>query len=154
TFPYEITEELAYLCGLIASDGTFKERGFRQITFVNTETALHDRVRDILSVEYGYTPKRYLNPKYFDHVLPQGTHPKSLQDCYTLFINPRVLWYALRPWNGRVLELHPVLIAAWLRVVFDGDGYVRLNETAPQAVISAWKPETNHVVRAALLRIG
>src|SRR5439155_3608107 len=32
-FPVEITEDLAYVCGLIASDGTFGPRGHRQIQF-------------------------------------------------------------------------------------------------------------------------
>ena len=38
--PLSVTEEITYLCGLIASDGVFGRSGGRQILFVNTELSL------------------------------------------------------------------------------------------------------------------
>jgi len=153
-FPIDVSEELAYVCGLIAADGNFRERGFRTIQFVNTEPRLHERVDEILSREFGYTPRRHLNKKYYNTVLPQGTHPVQLQDCWTTYINNRLLCDALRALNDRILELNADYIIAWLRGVFDGDGHVRTTPSAPQFCISSWKSEENRKIRDALLRVG
>ena len=61
---------------------------------------------------------------------------------------------ALRTLNARILEQHEDLIASWLRGVFDGDGCVRETASAPQFILSAWKPEANRIIRDALLRVG
>jgi ATP-dependent metalloprotease FtsH len=152
--PFIVNEDLAYLCGLITSDGVWGEMGDRQIQFVNTELALHDRVQSVLESQVGYTPRRHLNVKHFETILPQGKTPKTLRDCYTTYINNRLLCDALRRLNAEVLELPSRLITAWVRGVFDGDGYVRTTASAPQVVISAWEPAANQRIRDALLRIG
>jgi ATP-dependent metalloprotease FtsH len=153
-FPLEVSEDLAYLCGLLESDGYFGRPESRTITFVNTERGLHERAREILVREFGYEPKRYLNTKRFDLLLPQGKFPRSLRDSWTTHINNRLICVALRSLNVRVLELPGYLIAAWLRGVFDGDGNVRTTESCPQVTISAWQEPSNHQIRSALLRIG
>jgi ATP-dependent metalloprotease FtsH len=152
--PQYLTEEIVYLCGLLASDGYFGPRGHRSIQFVNTELALHERVRESLEAQFGYSPKRHLNAKHYETVLPQGKHPVALQDCYTTFINSRVLCETLRNVQERILELPYYFIAAWLRGVFDGDGYVRVNDKSPQITISSWNPAANQFIRDALLRVG
>jgi hypothetical protein len=152
--PRFVDEDLAYLCGLVSSDGYWGMMGDRQIQFVNTELALHERVEAILQSQFAYTPRRYLNAKHFDTVLPQGKTPKDLRDCYTTFINNRMLCDALRRLDSKVLELPRSLIGAWLRGVFDGDGCVRSNPAAPQIILSAWAPEANERIRGALLRVG
>ncbi|MBI5708791.1 MAG: ATP-dependent metallopeptidase FtsH/Yme1/Tma family protein [Candidatus Eisenbacteria bacterium] len=152
--PFEIDDELAYLCGLIASDGYFGQMGERAIQFVNTQLALHERVREICMAEFDYEPKRHLNKKHYEIVLPQGTHPVTLQDCYTTYINNRLLCDALRTLQSRILEMPAPIIGSWLRGVFDGDGCVRFSERAPQVIISAWKQEANQLIRDALLRAG
>jgi ATP-dependent metalloprotease FtsH len=151
--PY-LTEEVAYLCGLLAADGYFGKPDSRSIQFINTELALHEKVSAILDTQFGYEPKRHLNKKRYETILPQGTQPQQLQDCYTTFINNRLLCEALRAIDRRILELPAHLIAAWLRGMFDGDGYVRANKSTPQVTISAWKRDENLRVRAALLRVG
>jgi ATP-dependent metalloprotease FtsH len=153
-FPFEVSEDFAYLCGLIASDGSFGQAGGRSIQFVNTEAALHDRIASILNREFGYSPRRHLSKKHFEHVLPQGKDPVLLRDCWQTFIDNRLLCDALRALNARILELHPDYITAWLRGVFDGDGHVRTTPDAPQFCISSWRVRENRIIRAALLRIG
>ena len=153
-FPLEVSEALAYVCGLIASDGAFGKPGDRSIQFVNTEPALHERVREVLEREFGYSPKRHLNAKHYENLLPQGRTPVLLQDCWTTFINNRLLCTALRALNASILELHADYVAAWLRGVLDGDGHVRVSERNPQIFISAWKPAENSRIRSALLRVG
>jgi ATP-dependent metalloprotease FtsH len=153
-FPLEVSEDLAYVCGLIASDGAFGEDGARSIPFVNTELALHERVREVLEREFGYSPKRYLNAKHYENALPQGRKPVLLQDCWTTSINSRLLCTALRALNAGILELHADYVAAWLRGVLDGDGHVKVLRDTPQIVISAWKRPENERIRAALLRVG
>ncbi len=152
--PFVVNEDLAYLCGLISSDGVWGQLGDRQIQFVNTELALHERVESILASQFAYTPRRHLNVKHFENLLPQGKPPKTLRDCYTTFVNNRLLCDALRRLNAEILELPSRLITAWVRGVFDGDGCVRTTSSAPQIIISAWEPAANQRIRDALLRIG
>ncbi len=153
-FPLEVTEDMAYLGGLIASDGCFGERGHSTITFSNTEPALHDRLSDILKYEFGYTPRLHKNKKYFDTVLPQGGHPKTLRDSWTTHINHRFLCDVLRRFDERIQELPAFLVAAWLRGVFDGDGCVRTTPSCPQVILSAWQGRNNQQIRSALIRLG
>jgi ATP-dependent metalloprotease FtsH len=153
-FPLEVTEDLAYLCGLIESDGHFGVPGHRSITFVNTQPELHDRIQEILEREFSYGPRRYANRKHFDRPLPQGTLPGTLRDSWTTCINNRLLCDALRTLNSRVLELPSFLIAAWVRGVFDGDGHVRQTASSPQVILTAWQRRNNDLIRSALLRIG
>ena len=153
-FPLEVTEDMAYVCGLIESDGYFGREDDRSIRFVNTEPALHQSVRGILEREFGYSPRLYLNEKHFDIVLPQGTHPESLRDCWTTSINNKLLCHALRALNARILEMPSDLIAAWLRGVFDGDGYVCTTAACRQVVVSAHQRVNNERIRSALLRVG
>ena len=152
--PRYLNEDIAYLCGLLASDGTWGDRGDRTIRFTNTEIALHERVRETLDAEFGYSPKRHLNAKGYERLLPQGKYPEKLQDCFATHINNKLLCDSLRTVQEQLLELPYYLIAAWLRGVFDGDGCVRANGKTPQITISAWKPEENQLIRDALLRVG
>ncbi len=152
--PQYLSEEIVYVCGLLASDGCWGRRGDRSIQFINTELALHERIREALEVEFGYSTKRRLNVKYYENLLPQGKHPEILQDCYTTHIYGKLLCDALRSVQERILELPYYFIAAWLRGVFDGDGCVRVNGKTPQIVISAWKSGENQLIRDAMLRVG
>ncbi|HYM81701.1 MAG TPA: AAA family ATPase, partial [Candidatus Limnocylindria bacterium] len=152
--PLYLDEDIGYLCGLISSDGYYGKPGGRSIAFVNTNLALHDRLSEIIRTHFDYVTHRHLNAKRFDLMLPQGTQPKSLKDCYTTFINNRLLCMALRNVQSRILEMPASIIASWLRGMFDGDGCVRVDANAPQLVISAWDPSRNRLVRDALLRIG
>jgi len=152
--PLFLNEEAAYVCGLLASDGYFGKPGSRAIQFVNVETSLHDRIAEILAECFGYEAKRHLNKKRYETVLPQGGYPQKLQDCYTTFINNKLLCEALRTIHEHVLELPSWLIGTWLRGVFDGDGCVRVSAQSPQIIISAWNKQANQFIRDALLRVG
>jgi ATP-dependent metalloprotease FtsH len=152
--PLYLNEDIAYFCGLLASDGCLRKSDFRTIQFVNTELALHEKVNAILEEQFGYGAKRHLNKKHYEIALPQGNHPQTLQDCYTTFINNKLLCEALRAIEARILELPGDLVAAWLRGVFDGDGCVRVSHQTPQVIISAWDQPANQFIRDALLRIG
>jgi len=152
--PLHVHDEMAYVCGLLASDGHYAAPGDRTITFVNTELALHESLGKSLETLFAYVPKRHLNTKHFETVLPQGTHPRTLKDCYTTFINNRLLCDALRAFQARILEMPSYMILSWVRGVFDGDGCVRVSSHTPQIMISAWDPSANQLIRNALLRIG
>src|SRR5262249_35740764 len=115
---------------------------------------LHETVRVVIEESFGYEPKLHLHRKYYETVLPQGTLPQQLRDCYTTFINNKLLCEALRSVASRVLELPEKLVAAWLRGVFDGDGHVRIDRQAAQITISAWNGRANQFIRDALLRVG
>src|SRR5439155_6490481 len=103
--PLHVHEEMAYVCGLLASDGYYRARGDRSITFVNTELALHESLRESLENLFAYSPKRHLNAKYFENLLPQGKPPQTLRDCYTTYINNLLLCDALRAFQARILEM-------------------------------------------------
>jgi len=152
-FPERLTEDLAYLCGLLASDGCLGHQA-RSATFVNTQLTLHEKMCFILREQFGLSAPTRLNDKYYQNPLPQGTLPQELQDSYTTHIHNRLLCDALRAVVARVVELPARLVAAWLRGVFDGDGCVRVSRQSPQVIISAWKPEANQLIRDALLRVG
>lgn len=152
--PLELTESMLYVCGLLASDGYIGDEGDRSIQFINTELALHNRLHTILVEDFAYEPKRHLRTKQYHHALPQGSYPQELKDCYQTYINNRLLCDAVRQIEGSILELPEHLIAAWLRGVFDGDGSVRVSQTTPQVIISAWRPNENQFIRDALLRLG
>src|SRR5581483_7388163 len=128
--------------------------GFRSVWFVNTETALHEKVRTILEQQFGYQAVTRLNEKYYDALLPQGKCPQRLRDCYTTWINNKLICEALRAVQRKVLELPAPLVGAWLRGVFDGDGCVRTDRRSPQVIISAWDQQANQFIRDALLRVG
>ncbi|MGH7222038.1 MAG: AAA family ATPase [Gemmataceae bacterium] len=152
--PLYLKEEIAYVCGLVASDGCFGLPRSRTIRFVNTEVALHEQIRLVLRQNFAYEAKCYRNEKHYDIALPQGTFPQLLQDCYTTCINNSLLCEALRSIQAHLLELPERFIAAWLRGIFDGDGCVRLNTRSPQIIISAWNKQANALIRDALLRVG
>jgi hypothetical protein len=152
-FSVEVSEDFAYLCGLICSDGWIGPDGHRTVRFVNTEPALHSRLREILEHEFDYSPRIYANKKHFENPLPQGTKPLRLKDSWTTVIGNRLIADAIRAFRARLLEQNSDLIAAWLRGMFDGDGCVRAQRSCPQLTISAWKPSENHLIRAALLRV-
>jgi ATP-dependent metalloprotease FtsH len=152
--PERLTEEICYLCGLLASDGCFGKAGCRTISFCNTEPVLHDKVRMILDDQFGYEAATRLNEKHYEVPLPQGTLPQQLRDCWTTHINNKLLCETLRAVSGRILQLPSPLVAAWLRGVFDGDGCVRDNPKSPQVIISSWDRNANQFIRDALLRVG
>ncbi len=141
--PRHLDEDVAYVCGLMASDGSFGSRGDRSMVFTNTEMRLHARLAVILEDQFAYSPKL--------HLAHDG---EGLQRCYDHHVNHRLVADALRSVQSRVLELPSGHIASWLGGMFDGDGHVRVSETTPQIVISAWKADTHRLVRDALLRIG
>ncbi len=48
--PLYLNEDIVYLCGLLAADGCYGEKGFRSIQFVNTEPALHEKICQTLVI--------------------------------------------------------------------------------------------------------
>ncbi len=147
--PDVMNEDVAYLCGLLASDGTMGLEGDRTITFINTELGLHDEVRRILLEQFAYAPRRHRSQS---HAVRSAS--RSRQACYTTHINNRLLCDTLRNIQKGILTLPQSQNAAWLRGMFDGDGSVRLDEHAPQIIISAWNCRLNQRVRDALVRVG
>jgi ATP-dependent metalloprotease FtsH len=143
TVPEHVNDDVAYLCGLLASDGSYGQPGHRTILFTNTNRPLHDEVRMILLENFGYEPKLHRQ------IAVAGRQP-----CFDTHINNKLLCESLRGVQAAVLQLPESLVAAWLRGVFDGDGCVRLSSKSPQIIISAWHAAPNQVIRDALLRVG
>src|SRR5437867_2831878 len=55
--PDHVNDDVAYLCGLLASDGSYGRPGSRTILLTNTNLPLHHEVRQILLENFGYEPK-------------------------------------------------------------------------------------------------
>src|SRR5262249_25253267 len=111
--PATVNEEVCYLCGLLAADGCMGRVGDRRIPLYNTEPALPVRARVILAEQFGYEAATRLNDKYFHYPLPQGKCPATLRDCYTTYLDNRLLCESLRAISGRILELPASLVGAW-----------------------------------------
>jgi len=152
--PEYIDEEILYLKGLIDSDGSLSKSNRYSIQFINTELQLHKKFSDIIEKKFGYQPKIYLNKKYFSNLLPQGKFPKTLKDCYTTHVNNKLIRTIIEKVDDALLMLPEHLIAAWLRGIFDGDGYCSNTTNVPKIVIVATEKNLNHLIRSALHRLG
>jgi len=133
----EITPDLMYLTGLIASDGSIVRRGKREhiITFVNTEKGLSERYTQLYKKTF---PGRVLSvSKKHSSGMIDGRKIKSTKECYSYSSNNSLFGHLLvalgikagkaGEWNlQRIVDFPEDVIASFLRGYFDGDGSARL----------------------------
>lgn len=137
--PSAATEDLMYLVGLMDADGSWQAT--RGLPFINTCEELHEHVAAIVNEVFGIATNQYW-------VRRVAGDPR--QDIATTQLGGRLVKTILLGLADKILEMPSYMIAAWLRGIFDGDGCVQKDKV----IISAWKPELNHKIRAALHRIG
>jgi ATP-dependent metalloprotease FtsH len=134
--PEYLNEELAYLTGLIFSDGHI---GDRYVRFYNTNAHLHNLLTKIVEKNFGYKTQEY---KY------------SNSNCWITDINNSLIRKVVQNIQSNILRLPERLISSWLSGVLDGDGCVSGEGNDPKVTISAWDEASNRLIRDALHRIG
>ena len=151
--PATLNVEIGYLLGLITSDGYL---GKRRIGFVNTELALHEIFTHIIKTQFGLTPSRRLMESPKKNTSLNGTNAYSqFQPCYASYVDSLLLCQILGHIQAQLLRLPHVVINAWLRGYFDGDGYIAEgNAASPKIILVSKVPEINRQVRAAMHRVG
>jgi len=134
--PEYLNEELAYLTGLIFSDGHI---GGRYLRFYNTNEHLHKLLTKIVEKNFGYKTQEY---KYGN------------SNCWVTDINNSLIRQLVQNIQNNILRLPEKLISSWISGVFDGDGCVSREGRDPKVTISAWDEASNRLIRDALHRIG
>jgi len=134
--PEYLNEELAYLTGLIFSDGHI---GGRYVRFYNTNAHLHNLLTRIVEKNFGYKTQEY---KY------------SNSNCWITDINNSLIRQLVQNIQSNILRLPEKLISSWLSGVLDGDGCVSGEGNDPKVTIGAWDEASNRLTRDALHRVG
>jgi len=136
--PEKLSEDIFYLMGLIASDGSITKRGKYEyrIDFINTNEKLGEVFASIYSRNFsgrniGVVRRRKTVSRIRGRII------KPNKTCLHYYLNNPVLGYLCKyfgipvdynaRWNlGKMLDLPRAHIAAFLAGLFDGDGSVRL----------------------------
>jgi len=134
--PEYLNEELAYLTGLIFSDGHI---GGRYLRFYNTNGHLHRLLTKIVEKNFGYKTQEY---KY------------SNNNCWVTDINNSLIRQVVQNIQNNILRFPEKLISSWISGVFDGDGCVSGEGNDPKVIIGAWDEASNRLIRDALHRVG
>ena len=137
--PREITKDLFYIMGLIASDGSITKRGRYEyrIDFINTNEKLGQEFASLYSRIF---PDRRLNMRIRKSNTSEigGRIIKPTKRCFHYYANNPVLGYLCEyfgirigsrgKWNlGKMLNLPKSHIAAFVGGLFDGDGSIRIH---------------------------
>ncbi len=138
----QLDEEVIYLAGLIASDGSVTWRGQEgqsgvYVHFTNTEPALITRFGEIVKTLFGQEPATYpFQPgvAVSGELKVVGKKPGQVSYVYNTLLGHLMAGLGIgRPdqkekWTGEVIStMPPTLVAAFLRGLFDGDGHVAGN---------------------------
>ena len=153
--PAEITSDVAYLLGLIDSDGYLGKK--HRVGFVNTDRELHGIFAQILEEQFGeaaHTFQNTVDPAATR--LPGVSAESAFRDCFTSYVDNRLLVRILKGVRERLVALPEELLCAYLRGYFDGDGFVSDSAKGadPKIVLTAKKREQNSTVRSLLQRVG
>lgn len=138
----EISPDLMYLLGLIASDGSFSWPGPKQcrINFTNSSDGLLDAFTEIYTRLFPRATLGRRSKTGGGEI--DGRKISSTRSCSDLYSNNFVLGLiaeafgvrmrGVEHWDlGRVVRLPEAHIAAFLAGVLDGDGSVRLRSSGP-----------------------
>jgi len=138
--PDEISKDLFYIMGLIASDGSITKRGRYEyrIDFINTSEKLGQEFASLYSRTF---PDRKLNMRIRKSNTSEirGRIIKPTKRCFHYYVNNPVLGYLCEyfgirigsrgKWDlGKMLNLPKSHIAAFLGGLFDGDGSIRIRK--------------------------
>jgi len=136
--PERLSEDIFYLMGLIASDGSITRRGKYEyhIDFINTDERLGEV---FISIYLHSFPDRNVNVIKRKETVSKirGRIIKPTKPCFHYYLNNPVLGYLSEYFGisagsnskrnlGKMLDLPKAHIAAFLAGLFDGDGSVRL----------------------------
>ena len=146
--PAYLNWELTYLMGLLLADGNFSKTNRFNISFINTQETLHQKVKEIIEKNFGYLPKTFL-----DSQSKKGIFPKR-KKCWVTHINNKLIRILFERLKEKLLVLPEDLLAAFISGYFDGDGYIAKEGDLPKIVFSAWERETNLCLRSLLHRLG
>lgn len=134
--PNDIDEDIAYLMGLIISEGNMKERG---ITFTNQNNELLMEVQRIYREKFDKTVKisnKSDNPKtkviqMYSTTILDFMNQAGVEN---LFSNKKEI-----PWS--ILQSPKSVVSAFIAGVFDGDGCVYYNGKSSRQIIFTSKSE-------------
>ncbi|MFQ6066967.1 MAG: LAGLIDADG family homing endonuclease, partial [bacterium] len=145
--PERLSEDIFYLMGLIASDGSITRRGKYEyhIDFINT----NERLGEVFTSTYLHSfPGRNVDMIKRKETVSKirGRIIKPTKPCFHYYLNNPVLGYLCEyfgipvshnvRWNlGRMLNLPKSHIAAFVAGLFDGDGSVRLRRYQDKWVV-------------------
>ncbi|MEW6189596.1 MAG: LAGLIDADG family homing endonuclease, partial [Actinomycetota bacterium] len=136
----QMSPELFYLMGLVASDGSITKRGKYEyfISFINTSenliTVFKDTYQQLFPSRHIGVRKRRLNPSTI-----RDRKVKPVKTCFHCYFNNPVFGalcerYGIKigsrgNWNiGRMVSLPPEFISAFIAGLFDGDGSIRIRK--------------------------
>ena len=152
--PSRITSQMAYIGGLVASDGSL---GTRHIGFTNARMSLHQGFCDFFSGlgVPSFTRQSLADEKYGSYKsLPGISANPQLSTIFETKVNRKLLAQVVRALNERVLELGPGLLAWWLAGYIDGDGTTSLPQHDEKIAICSKRPRKAKLVREVIRRLG
>ena len=153
--PAFLNEEVAYLLGLIDSDGYVGKTS--RVGFINTDRELHQAFVELLTKNFGVTAVMRSavtgNP---NQSLPGTSDSSIFRPCFATYCDNRLLIHVLQSLRKNLLTFPASLLKAYARGYFDGEGFVSdcAKGAAPKVVLTAKKPLQNRVMRSVLHRIG
>jgi ATP-dependent 26S proteasome regulatory subunit len=153
--PPALTGDLAYLMGLVDSDGFLGKNG--RIGFVNTDVELQRIFVSLLESLFAESASTIENDIDPDRVrLPGVGVGSAYRPCYTSYADNRLLARLLTALRERLLSLPEHLLVAYIRGYFDGDGFISDSAKGadPKIALTAKKRKQNQLVRSVLHRIG
>ncbi len=153
--PSHLNEEVAYLLGLIDSDGYVGKTS--RVGFINTDRELHQRFADLLERNFGVkTVTSPTSPGRASVSLPGTSDSSIFRPCFVTYCDNRLLVHLMRSLRARVLSFPAPILKAYSRGYFDGDGFVSdyAKGAVPKIVLTAKKRAQNRVMRSVLRRIG
>lgn len=154
--PKRITKDIAYLAGLIESDGYLSAN---KIGFVNSNNVLIDIFRKKMKSEFGIsenTIKCSIGDPPNDQVHNfLGTNKKSVfKKCFNVHVNSAFLSEFFIEISRNILGMTDDLIFAWLSGYLDGDGSIDKNISEPKIKFMSKSKSQLEKIRSALLRVG
>ena len=132
--PKKLNEDIMYLFGLVAGDGSISKTkyGGLSIRFSSAEEELLSRFKEISEKTFSLNCKYYKHPERIAYLRFNSKIIGKLAEALGIPSGDKA--HNLRV-TQRLSELPNPLIAAYLRGIFDTDGYVSIRKTRGSSVI-------------------
>ncbi len=131
--PKFIDEDMMYAHGLIWSDGSYARN---TIIFSGDNKTLHESLKSIMESKFGIKASDYTQK------------PTCIVSAY----HSETVKVLFQKMTEKLLEMPESLLAAWLRGVCDGDGYI--SNDCSKICIGVTKKENRKLLQKVLLRVG
>jgi len=150
--PSHINTDIAYLLGLIDSDGNMSKDG-RRFSFINTSMELHKKFKDIIMNNFNLEVGFYrMNKKDYGNKFVNFDNCKP---CYSTKVSNKMLFDIINNIRADLLSFTPNLLYAWLSGYIDGDGSIRISKKKyPQIIISSNDKNMKKIIKKILQRLG